>query len=54
MSHDNICLFSIPGVGGTTDTANTGRKFFGEKRDQFLELVDVSTAQFSVGNCPIL
>ena len=41
-------LFLILGVGGTTDTANTGRKFFGEKRDQFLELVDVSSAQFSV------
>ena len=29
------------GVGGSTDTANTGRKFFGEKRDQFLNLVKV-------------
>ena len=27
------------GVGGTTDTANTGRAFFGPKREDFLNLV---------------
>ena len=40
----SLIHFSITGVGGTTDTANTGRRFYGEKREQFLDLVDVSTA----------
>ena len=38
----NVSLFSILGVGGTTDTANTGRAFFGPKREQFMNLVKVT------------
>ena len=41
MEHpENAFSFQLwLGNGGTTDTANTGRKFLGEKRDQFLNLV---------------
>ena len=39
------CTFSL-GNGGSTDTANTARRFLGEKRNAFLELVQVSTVHF--------
>ena len=38
-------------IGGTTDTANTGRRFYGEKREQFLDLGEVS---ISVAKCTYL
>ena len=39
------CTFFL-GNGGSTDTANTARRFLGEKRNAFLELVQVSTVHF--------
>ena len=54
--YPNMTSFvSIIGVGGTTDTANTGRRFYGEKREQFLDLVEVSIAHLLVlPNIPLL
>ena len=36
----------ISGNGGSTDTANTARRFLGEKRKEILNIVDVSESFF--------
>ena len=40
-----LIVTNFSGNGGSTDTANTARRFLGVKRDQILEIVKVSNLQ---------